>query len=95
MLKVGERYFTLDIDGIDKYKIEMYGVRWNRKIFQPAEIEAEISIQTSESKKPTVAETVQLLLRKKVTFKTGIRGGDSKYAMLAKNYYIHEVLPQE
>ena len=58
MLKVGERYFTLDIDGIDKYKIEMYGVRWNRKIFQPAEIEAEISIQTSESKKPTVAETV-------------------------------------
>ena len=78
MLKVGERYFTLDIDGIDKYKIEMYGVRWNRKIFQPAEIEAEISIQTSESKKPTVAETVQLLLRKKVTFKTGIGGGDSK-----------------
>lgn len=45
--KFGERYFVLDIDNIDanSYQLIVHGFRFNRKIYQPCEIEAEISLE--------------------------------------------------
>lgn len=98
--KFGERYFVLDIDNIDanSYQLIVHGFRFNRKIYQPCEIEAEISLskkgENETLTKPTVTETVNLLLREKVTLTCRFKGA-IKSISLAENYYIHEVLPQE
>ena len=72
----------------DKEEIEhehnLYGVRFNRQIYQPGVIEAEISIKP----KPDVPTVIKSLLKKNVTLlKDGVP--------IAENYYVHEILPQE
>lgn len=72
----------------DKEEIEhehnLYGVRFNRQIYQPGVIEAEISIKP----KPDVPTVIKSLLKKNVTLlKDGVP--------IAKNYFVYEILPQE
>lgn len=68
----------------DTNKLRLHGVKFNRKIYQPGEIEAEISL----SDKKTVSELTDLLLMKKVKLTLGTK-------TIAENYYVHEILPQE
>ena len=51
----------------DTNKLRLHGVKFNRKIYQPGEIEAEISL----SDKKTVSELTDLLLMKKVKLTLG------------------------
>lgn len=90
-LQIGDLVFpeTKTItDDSGKKEIEhehnLYGVRFNRKIYQPGVIEAEISIKP----KPDVPTVIKSLLKKNVTLlKDGVP--------IAENYYVHEILPQE
>ena len=72
----------------DKEEIEhehnLYGVRFNRQIYQPGVIEAEISIKP----KPDVPTVIKSLLKKNVTLL-------KDEVPIAENYYVHEILPQE
>ena len=62
----------------------LHGIKFNRKIYQPGEIEAEISLLD----KKAVSELTNMLLMKEVKLTH-----DSK--TIAENYYVHEILPQE
>lgn len=62
----------------------LHGIKFNRKIYQPGEIEAEISLLNQK----TVSELTNMLLMKEVKLTH-----DSK--TIAENYYVHEILPQE
>ncbi len=65
-------------------KYTLYGVRFNRKIYQPGEIEAEVNIDPEK----TIDELTAMLLGKKVTLMKGDQ-------TLAENYYVQEILPQK
>ena len=90
-LQIGDLVFpeTKTItDDSGKKEIEhehnLYGVRFNRKIYQPGVIEAEISIKP----KPDVPTAIKSLFKKQATLlKDGVP--------IAENYYVHEILPQE
>ena len=62
--------------------LKLHGVRFNRKIYQQGEIEAEIST----NKLVDIKEITNYLLLKAVTLKKGDK-------IIAENYYIHEILP--
>lgn len=66
------------------YTTELRGLRFNRKIYQPGEIEAEISIKPKQD----INKVVKLLLRQNVEL---LKDGKT----IAENYYVHEILPQE
>lgn len=86
-LQIGDKTFGVTgfakhTEGADSYCL--HGIRFNRKIYQPGEIEAEISMKP----KPSVTEAISMLLQKSVTLKMNDE-------TVAENYYVHEVLPQE
>ena len=86
-LQIGDYTFT--VTGTDKYtegadSYYLHGIRFNRKIYQPGEIEAEISIKPKHS----VTDAISMLLQKNVTLEMNGK-------TVAENYYVHEILPQE
>lgn len=86
-LQIGDYTFT--VTGTDKYtegadSYNLHGIRFNRKIYQPGEIEAEISIKPKHS----VTDAISMLLQKNVTLEMNGK-------TVAENYYVHEILPQE
>ena len=76
---------TKDSSNKAESKHILHGLRFNRKIYQPGEIEAEISIKPKPS---SITEVTNLLLQKSVKLKKGDQ-------IIAENYYVHEILPQE
>jgi hypothetical protein len=83
-LVIGGYTFRKKINDEDNYKFLLHGVRFNRKIYQPGEIEVEISL----SEKETVSELTRLLLMKEVK----LMYNDNT---IAENYYVHEILPKD
>lgn len=65
--------------------LDLHALRFNRKLYQPGEIEAEISIKPA----PAVSDVVPLLLGQQVEL-TLVSAGKT----IAKNYYVHELLHQ-
>lgn len=69
----------------EKFTVKLHGLRFNRKIYQPGEIEAELSFEP----KPTISRVTELLLNKNVELYIN-NNNDIK---IAENYYVHQILP--
>lgn len=69
----------------EKFTVKLHGLRFNRKIYQPGEIEAELSFDP----KPTISRVTELLLNKNVELYIN---NDTK---IAENYYVHQILPMQ
>ena len=83
------------------YNITLQGVKVNRRIYQPDEIEAEIYIveDTQETIKrvPTNSELKDLFVNRKVVLEVVLKNGGLVYPSnfkIAINYYVHEINPQ-
>ena len=88
-------------DQSNSYSMVLHGVKFNRKIYQPGEILAELDILLGKvSNVPTLKTVSSLFLQRMVTLeqfhydapndKTKI----SNKVVVAKNYYVYEVNPQ-
>ena len=80
------------------YSLTLHGVKVNKKIYQPVEIEAELDFMVVSSttsstvlKAPTFKAVSALLLQRQVELKVTI--GDQTLA-IAKNCYVYELNPQ-
>lgn len=71
----------------EKFTVKLHGLRFNRKIYQPGEIEAELSFDP----KPTISRVTELLLNKNVELYIN-NNNDIK---IAENYYVHQILPMQ
>lgn len=71
----------------EKFTVKLHGLRFNRKIYQPGEIEAELSFEP----KPTISRVTELLLNKNVELYIN-NNNDIK---IAENYYVHQILPMQ
>lgn len=84
-LEIGDLVFPHSFtigDGI--YVYDLHNLWFNRRIYQPGEIVAEVSLNP----KKTISEITQMFLLKEVRLKNGD-------TVIAENYYVHEILPQE
>lgn len=81
-LVIGDKTFEKNNNTSNEYCL--HGIKFNRKIYQPGEIEAEISLLN----KKTVSELTDMLLMKEVKL-------THNNETIAENYYVHEILPQE
>lgn len=81
-LVIGDKTFEKNNNTSNEYCL--HGIKFNRKIYQPGEIEAEISLLN----KKTVSELTNMLLMKEVKL-------THNNETIAENYYVHEILPQE
>ena len=92
--------------GNSSYIIALNGVKFNRKIYQPGEIEAEIFIKEDTgrfnkfpNKVPTSSETKNFFMKRQVTLEViqmddnGNRVNTTD-SIIATNYYVHELNPQ-
>ena len=93
--------------GKSSYIIALNGVKFNRKIYQPGEIEAEIFIKEDitgkdnifETEVPTSSEMKSLFLNRQVTLEV-IQMDDNGNrvntddSIIATTYYVHELNPQ-
>lgn len=66
--------------------LDLHALRFNRKLYQPGEIEAEISIKPALA----VSDVVTAFLNQKVELTLV-----SASKTIANNYYVHELLPQK
>ena len=86
-------------DSNKKYSLMLHGIKVNRKIYQPTEIEAELDfmrVTTNSSNKevssaPQFDDISQLLLQRMVTLEVVV---DNSSYEVAKNCYVYEVIPQ-
>ena len=83
-------------------EINLNGVKFNRRIYQPGEIEAEVAIKlltTSLKKAPAIKDVTNLFLNRMVTL-NAIQKNDAGVQVnkdnstIATNYYVHEINPQ-
>lgn len=79
----GKTFPGTETKGTTTYNYNLHEVWFNRRVYQPGEIVAEVSINPSK----TISELSQMLLLQGVTLKKG-------NTVIAKNYYVHEILPQ-
>ena len=77
---------TFTIGQKSGYSLGLHALRYNRKLYQPGEIETEISIKPA----PAVSDVVTAFLKQKVELTLV-----SANITIAKNYYVHELLPLE
>jgi hypothetical protein len=84
--KIGDLLFPNTAKEIET---KLYGVRFNRKIYRPGEIEAEVNIYPEK----TIDKLTTMLLGQKVTVTLQEDGKDKQ--TVAENYYVHEILPQK
>ena len=84
-LEIGGYFFPVQAT-IGKLSIEynLHNLWFNRRVYQPGEIVAEISLRP----KKTISQLTEMFLMKEVSLKNGD-------TVIAQNYYVHEVLPQE
>ena len=86
-------------DGNKNYDILLRGIKVNRKIYQPTEIEAELDIQqvvvTGSNQQQTTApqfdDIRDLLLQREVTLDVE---NETSIFTIAKNCYVYEMVPQ-
>lgn len=86
-----------------KYNIGLLDIRFNRKIYQPGEIEAELDFvpESGQHQVPTAKEVNDLLLRRQVEMSVveleydsaGQRTGTIPVCV-AKNYYVYGITPR-
>lgn len=93
-LKVGksESGMTYIPSTTETFSVKLHGLRFNRKIYQPGEIEAELSFELiipDGTKLPSVSQITTLLLNKDVELY--INENDK----IAENYYVHQILPMQ
>ncbi len=82
----------------NKYSITLNGVQFDRKIYQPNEINAELHFMLQET--PTKENTIlsqsdlqNLLLQRSVTLSVRLNE-QTEDIVIAQNYYVHEICPQ-
>ena len=76
----------------ETFTVKLHGLRFNRKIYQPGEIEAELSfvlIIPDGTKLPSVSRITKLLLKKDVELYI------NENNKIAGNYYVHQVQPMQ
>ena len=86
-------------DGNKSYFILLHGIKVNRKIYQPTEIEAELDFMENvvdpsnqeQTAAPQFDDVRQLLLQREVTLDFV---GDNATLNIAKNCYVYELIPQ-
>ena len=81
-----------------KYSITLNGVQFDRKIYQPNEINAELHfmLQNSTAENSTILtqnELKSILLQRFVTLSECPKE-KSEDIVIAQNYYVHEICPQ-
>ena len=84
-----------------KYNITLLDVRFNREIYQPGEIEAELDIErdSGQQRVPTAQNVNDLLLRRQVELfvieynSAGQRAGTAPVC-IAKNYFVYGITPR-
>ena len=84
------------------YKVSLLGVKYNRKIYQPGEIETEINIVAADDqvkKVPTAQEVSDFLLRRWVELYVVSNSETDKNTstppiLIANKYYVYEINPQ-
>ena len=81
-----------------KYSITLNGVQFDRKIYQPNEINAELHfmLQNSTAENSTILtqnELKSILLQRFVTL-SECPNEKSEDIVIAQNYYVHEICPQ-
>ena len=78
----------------ESYNISLNGLKFNRKIYEPGLIEAEISITIkSGSALPPIKEVSKLLLKRLVNLTYQSSDSQSE-TVIAENYYVYQLLPQ-
>ncbi|MBR5723902.1 MAG: hypothetical protein IKX62_00830 [Bacteroidales bacterium] len=73
-----------------KLDVSLYGVSFQRQVYQPGHIEAEILMSTEEKTEPSAPDVDALMdffLNKSVSLSVN-------QTVVAKNYYVHEISPQ-
>ena len=88
-------------DGDKDYYLLLRGIKVNRKIYQPNEIEAELDIQQTvvngsnqqETTAPQFDDIRALLLQRTVTLEI-VMDKDKKTSTIAKSCYVYEMVPQ-
>ena len=86
-------------DGNKSYFILLHGIKVNRKIYQPTEIEAELDFMENvvdptnleQTAAPQFDDVRQLLLQREVTLDFV---GDNATLNIARNCYVYELIPQ-
>ncbi len=78
----------------ESYNISLNGLKFNRKIYEPGLIEAEVSITIkSGSALPPIKEVSKLLLKRLVNLTYQSSDSQSE-TVIAENYYVYQLLPQ-
>ena len=105
-LRQGAIYYP---DGESSYSIVLHGVKFNRKIYQPGEILAELDIMFDKTY-PLASQTSPITSKSVLTLRTVTSffvqrmvtleqfhfedQGETDLQLVAENYYVHEVNPQ-
>lgn len=77
--------------GSKEMSLSLFGLSFQRKVYEPGHIEAEVQVSIDNSgAMPTIAELRTIFLKKKVQLNVFI--GEDRHE-LASNYYIHEISP--
>ena len=80
-------------------ELSLYGLSFNRKIYEPGHIQAELLITKVDGSAPSLEVLSQLFIHRPVSlsasFKAKLRGQlVTSTVSLASGYYIHEISPQ-
>ena len=80
------------------YIITLHGIQYERKVYQPNEIDAELQFALQNSSEQSgkflsQSELSDILLQREVTL--SMRGKDDKEdTIVGQRYYVHEICPQ-
>lgn len=92
---------TVSLNSVS-YGVSLLGVKFNRRIYQPGEIDAELDIVATNDQKevPTAKAVSDFLLRRRVDLyivqkdEKGQESNDKPPICIAQNYYVYEINPQ-
>ena len=87
-------------DNANKYSLTLHGVKFNRKIYQPGEILAELDIIIDQQTVPSLKSIADLFAQRMVKMDqfqfvtVNNKKGKKDRHCVASNYYVYEVTPQ-
>ena len=87
-------------DNANKYSLTLHGVKFNRKIYQPGEILAELDIIIDQQTVPSLKSIADLFAQRMVKMDqfqfvtVNNKKGKKDRHCVASNYYVYEVNPQ-
>lgn len=90
---------TVSLNSVS-YGVSLLGVKFNRRIYQPGEIDAELDIVAANNEVPTAKAVSDFLLRRRVDLyivqkdEKGQEDASNPPICIAQNYYVYEINPQ-